>query len=64
MGRAIAGSGHGAIAAVVRDGITGLHFIPGDIADMRNKIQRLISDPELARKLAKMEERTIWQVHS
>jgi glycosyltransferase involved in cell wall biosynthesis len=51
MGRAIAGSGHGAIAAVVRDGITGLHFIPGDIADMRNKIQRLISDPELARKL-------------
>lgn len=51
MGRAVIGSGHGAIAAVVKDGITGLHFIPGDVSDMRKKIQRLISNPELARKL-------------
>jgi glycosyltransferase involved in cell wall biosynthesis len=51
MGRAIVGSGHGAIAAVVKEGISGLHFMPGDVSDMRKKIKRLISDPELCRKL-------------
>ncbi len=51
MGRAIAASGHGALSSIVEDGITGLHFKSGDISDMREKIQRLINDNELTRKL-------------
>lgn len=35
----------GAIAEIVQDGITGLHFEPGDAADLAAKIDRLQSNP-------------------
>jgi glycosyltransferase involved in cell wall biosynthesis len=51
MGRGIAVSGHGAVGSVVEDGVTGLHFVPGDVKDMQEKINRLISEPGLSKKL-------------
>lgn len=43
-------SRHGALAEIVRDGRTGLHFTPGDAADLRAKIEWAIAHPgEMAR---------------
>src|SRR5262249_37083438 len=40
----------GAIATIVDDGRTGLHFKPGDPVDLAAKVQRILADPlELAR---------------
>lgn len=58
MGRAVAVSGHGAVGSVVEDGVNGLHFIPGNVGDMRMKMQRLIDDHELTRKLGQCGRRT------
>lgn len=35
----------GAIAEIVKDGETGLHFSPGDVVDLRSKVEALIADP-------------------
>jgi glycosyltransferase involved in cell wall biosynthesis len=36
----------GAMAEVVEDGVTGLHFTPGDANDLNEKIDSLVSDPD------------------
>ena len=41
----------GGMAEVVRDGVSGLHFNPGDAADLAAKIQSLVDDPERARRM-------------
>ncbi|NLT49157.1 MAG: glycosyltransferase family 4 protein [Clostridiales bacterium] len=51
IGRAIAASGHGALASVIEDNVTGLHFKPGDIKDMRKIIGRLISEKQSTQKM-------------
>lgn len=44
-------SGHGAMAEIVQDGYTGLHFIPGDADDLAAKIRWANEQPE---KMAQM----------
>jgi len=41
----------GALAERVREGVDGLLFCPGDVADLRTTIQRLIAQPDLLAKL-------------
>jgi len=41
----------GGMAEVVRDGVSGLHFNPGDSADLAAKVQTLIDDPARAAQL-------------
>ncbi|MGE4323706.1 MAG: glycosyltransferase family 4 protein [Sphingobium sp.] len=41
----------GALRDTVREGVTGLHFTPGDPADLAGQIRRLWDDPALCRAL-------------
>ncbi len=43
----VVASRHGALAEKVRDGIDGLHFEPGDAADLGRVLQRLLDEPDL-----------------
>jgi len=45
-------SGHGGLAEAVRDEVDGLHFRPGDAADLARVLRRLADDPELLAGLA------------
>jgi glycosyltransferase involved in cell wall biosynthesis len=46
-GTPIIASAIGPIAEVVIDGVTGLHFRPGDVGDMVQKVEGLLAQPEL-----------------
>jgi glycosyltransferase involved in cell wall biosynthesis len=41
----------GAMAEVVADGRTGLHFTPGDAADLAATVRRFVADPEMQRRM-------------
>jgi glycosyltransferase involved in cell wall biosynthesis len=41
----------GTMASLVKDGVTGLHFRPGDAQDLIDKAQQLIASPKTARSL-------------
>lgn len=41
----------GALQDTVREGVTGLHFTPGDAADLARQMRRLWDDPALCRQL-------------
>jgi glycosyltransferase involved in cell wall biosynthesis len=41
----------GGMAELVRDGVDGLHFAPGDAADLAHTLQRAIDDPALIKRL-------------
>ena len=41
----------GGMAELVRDGVDGLHFRPGNAADLARKLQRLLDEPELLSSL-------------
>lgn len=41
----------GALLEVIQDGVNGLFFAPGDAADLRWCLQRLLSEPELLNRL-------------
>ena len=43
----------GSMAEIVEDGGTGLHFAPGDAADLAAKVRRLAEDPRLAAELGR-----------
>jgi glycosyltransferase involved in cell wall biosynthesis len=43
----VVAAGHGSAAELVSDGVTGLHFRPGDSADLVAKLTRLASHPQL-----------------
>ncbi|HSJ57488.1 MAG TPA: glycosyltransferase family 4 protein, partial [Anaerolineae bacterium] len=47
----VVASGHGALVEKVRDGVDGLLFTPGDAADLRRTLRRLIDDPGLLARL-------------
>ncbi len=51
-GRAVITSALGGMAELVRDGVDGLHFRPGDANDLARQIQRLRTEPELIRQLS------------
>jgi hypothetical protein len=46
-------SGIGGMAEFVRDGVDGLHFRPGDVADLAAKLRRFVEEPGLAGALAR-----------
>ena len=43
----------GGMAEVVEDGVTGLHFEPGDAADLADKVAQLSADPERCRAMGR-----------
>jgi len=45
-GRPVIASGHGGLAELVDDGVTGLHVRPGDPKDLARAIARAIGDPD------------------
>jgi glycosyltransferase involved in cell wall biosynthesis len=51
-GTPVIASKHGAMAELVEDGRTGLHFEPGNAADLKEKIRLLLEQPGLARELS------------
>jgi len=51
MRRAIVATGHGAMASVVDDGVTGLHFIPEDLNSLKEKINEMITRPLKTKEL-------------
>lgn len=50
-GRPVLASAMGGMAELVRDEVDGLHFRPGDVADLARQIQRLRSEPDLLPRL-------------
>jgi len=52
-GKPLVASDIGGLKEVVRDGVSGLLFTPGDPEDLAYKLARLIDEPELRRKLGK-----------
>ncbi|MFV9505139.1 MAG: glycosyltransferase family 4 protein [Oscillochloridaceae bacterium umkhey_bin13] len=50
-GRPVITSRLGGMAELVRDGVDGLHFAPGDAADLARQIQRLRDEPTLLGQL-------------
>lgn len=51
LGRAVIAPRLGSMAEIVADGRTGLHFRPGDAADLAAQVRRLAADPELCGQL-------------
>lgn len=51
-GRPVLASAMGGMAELVRHEVDGLHFRPGDAADLARQIQRLREDPQLLTRLA------------
>jgi glycosyltransferase involved in cell wall biosynthesis len=44
-GLPVVASGHGSIGEIVRDGVTGLHFRPGDVNQLTDAVMTLADDP-------------------
>lgn len=54
-------SGHGAPAALVENGVTGLHFRVGDAVDLAEKVALLNREPQLARSMGQVAYERFWQ---
>ena len=52
VGTPVVGSASGGIAETVHDGVTGFLAAPGDAADVADKVDRILRDPELAASMA------------
>ena len=52
-GKAVIASKLGSMAEIVEDGVTGLHFEPGNSDDLADKIQWLIDHPNECRRMGK-----------
>lgn len=64
-GTPVVASRTGGLAEVVRDGETGFLVTPGDVAELRERLTQLLTDPSLARRLgeaarADVLERFTW----
>lgn len=42
----------GAMAEIIEDGVTGLHFRPGDSADLAEKVRWAVAHPQEMRRMA------------
>jgi glycosyltransferase involved in cell wall biosynthesis len=49
----VVASGIGGMAEYVRDGVDGLHFAPGDEADLARVLRRFADEPDLLQRLAR-----------
>jgi glycosyltransferase involved in cell wall biosynthesis len=66
-GRPVVASRIGGLPATVQDGATGLLFDPGDAADLARKLEAVLDDPDLRRRLGaagrrRFEEHYSWPV--
>lgn len=52
-GTPVVASKIGALAHLVEDGVTGLHAAPGDAADLARALDRMVDDPEAARRMGR-----------
>jgi glycosyltransferase involved in cell wall biosynthesis len=50
-GRAVVASKVGGIPELIEDGVSGLLFPPGDVDALAERLQRVMTSPELERKL-------------
>ena len=50
-GKPVVASAVGGLAEVVEDGITGIHVPPGDVATLRNELERIVADAPLRARL-------------
>jgi glycosyltransferase involved in cell wall biosynthesis len=50
-GKPVVASAVGGLAEVVQDGITGIHVPPGDVATLRNELERIVADAPLRARL-------------
>jgi len=50
-GTPVVAAGHGAAAELVADGVTGLHFRPGDATDLAAKVIHINSHPDLRKRM-------------
>jgi glycosyltransferase involved in cell wall biosynthesis len=50
-GLPVIAANHGGLSEIVTDGITGLHFDPGDRADLARKMLELVADQDGAKKM-------------
>jgi glycosyltransferase involved in cell wall biosynthesis len=53
MGKPVIGARIPAVSEVVADGETGLLVEPGSVAELANALERLLADPDLARRLGR-----------
>lgn len=51
-GLPVIGSNIGAMAEVIQDGVTGLHFEVGDVQSLRDAVSRLLNDESVLRKMS------------
>ena len=63
--RPVVASAVGGLLDLVADGETGIHVPPGDVAELRAALQRLLADPELRRRFGeagreRVRERFSW----
>ena len=63
--RPVVASAVGGLLDLVADGETGIHVPPGDVAALRDALQRLLADPELRRRFGeagreRVRERFSW----
>jgi glycosyltransferase involved in cell wall biosynthesis len=50
-GKPVVASAVGGLAELVQDGITGIHVPPGDVAALRNALERIVADAPLRARL-------------
>ena len=62
MGTPVIASNLGAMAELVENGRTGLHFKPGDPIDLASKIERLVAEP-LQLKRMRLAARRAYELH-
>lgn len=67
VGRPVIASRIGGLPFTVIDGVTGLLFEPGDVADLANQIETLLNDPTLQQRLGaagrqRFEQHFTWDV--
>jgi glycosyltransferase involved in cell wall biosynthesis len=52
-GKAVIAAGHGGLAEIVEHERTGLQFVQEDAGDLERQLERMLSDPEMAERLAR-----------
>jgi glycosyltransferase involved in cell wall biosynthesis len=63
-GKPVLGSAHGGIAEMVRDGVDGLLFQPGDALDLARVMRAFVDDPRLRERLGRNPRGSaIWAEH-
>jgi len=63
-GRPVVASRHGAMAEIVKDGETGLLFEPGNVEDLAEKIEWMLSHPDECRRMGENARREYEEKYS